>query len=82
MSNAADGQTEQRSGMRWWNLATWRFLVTSTREGSGSPTGESLTWVGLARAGEVPGDDTGAPISSYEEEQEIGQCLAGKVEPS
>lgn len=56
--------------------------MTSTREGSGSPTGESLTWVGLARAGEVPGDDTGAPISSYEEEQEIGQCLAGKVEPS
>ena len=82
MSDAADGQTEQRSGMRWWTLATWRLLVTSTREGAGSRTGESLTRVGLARAGGVPGDDTGAPVSSCEDEQEIGQHLAGKVEPS
>lgn len=46
--------------MRRWKLATWRFLATFTREESGSPTAESLTRVGLARAGEAPGDGTGA----------------------
>ena len=51
VSDAGGGQTE-RSGTWPWNLAPWRFLVTSTREESGSPTGESPARVGLAKAGE------------------------------
>ena len=41
-----------------------------------SQSGFSKGWRRLA------GDGTGAPVSSCEEEQDIGQCLAGKVEPS
>lgn len=72
--------------MRRWKLATWRFLATLTREESGNPTAESLTRVGLARAGEAPGeapgDGTGRPFQAAKRSKKSGRAWRGRWSPA
>ena len=68
--------------MQRWKLATWRFLATLTREESGSPTAESLTRVGLARAGEAPGDGTGRPFQAAKRSKKSGRAWRGRWSPA
>lgn len=82
MSDAAGGQTKKRSGMWPWNLAPWRFLVTSTREESGSPTGESLARVGLAKAEEYLETAQGHLFQAAKRNKTSGSAWRGRWSPA